>query len=323
MRIAVLDDFQGVAREFADWSRVEERAQVTTYRSPFVGPDDVVAELQPYDVICVMRERTAFPAEVISSLPNLKLIVTTGMSNAAIDLMAAEAAGILVCGTHSPGHATAELAFGLIIAAARNLAPEVSSMGIGDWQTGVGRDLRGATLGIVGLGRLGSQVAAFGKVFGMDVMAWSENLSAVRCADVGVRRTASLDELLADSDFITIHTRLSPRTRGLIGSRELGLMKRDALLINTSRAGIVDTMALIGALADGQIAGAAIDVYDEEPLPAGHPLHTAPNLLMTPHLGYVTRETYSVFYRETVEDLEAYLDGEPIRLLTSVRVEAT
>ncbi|WP_321344387.1 D-2-hydroxyacid dehydrogenase family protein [Breoghania sp.] len=323
MRIAVLDDYQGVAREFADWSGVDRRAEVSIYNAPLGGPEDVVAELQPYDVLCVMRERTPFPASVIARLPNLKLIATTGMNNAAIDLRAAEAAGILVSGTHSPGHATAELAFGLIIGMARKMIPEVRSMTIGGWQVDVGRDLRGATLGIIGLGRLGAQMAAFGKAFGMNVIAWSANLTEQRCHDLGVRLADSLDALLHESDFVTIHTRLSDRTRGLIGARELGLMKRDAILVNSSRAAIVDTMALIGALADGQIGGAAIDVYDEEPLPAGHLLHTVPNLLMTPHLGYVTRETYSVFYGETVENVEAYLDGNPIRLLTQQVAEAT
>ncbi len=323
MRIAVLDDYQGVAREFADWSGVDRRAEVFIYSVPLGGPEDVVAELQPYEVLCVMRERTSFPASVIARLPKLKLIVTTGMNNAAIDLRAAETAGILVSGTHSPGHATAELAFGLVIGMARKMLPEVRSMTIGGWQVDVGRDLRGATLGIIGLGCLGAQMAGFGKAFGMNVIAWSANLTEQRCHDVGVRLADSLDALLHESDFVTIHTRLSDRTRGLIGARELGLMKRDAILVNSSRAAIVDTMALIGALADGQIGGAAIDVYDEEPLPAGHLLHTVPNLLMTPHLGYVTRETYSVFYGETVENVEAYLDGNPIRLLTQQVAEAT
>ena len=315
MRIAVLDDYQRVARSFADWSGVEARADVTVYSTPLGSEEDVVAELQPYDAVCLMRERTPFPASVIDALPNLKLIVTTGMRNAAIDVAAAARRGIVVSGTNSPGHATAELAFGLIIGVARNMLAEVRSITCGGWQVGVGRDLRGATLGIVGLGRLGSQVAVCGKAFGMDVVAWSENLTDERCAEVGVARAPSLEDLLRRSDFVSIHTKLSARTRGLIGAAELALMKPDAILVNTSRAPIVDTMALIAALSSGHIGGAAIDVFDEEPLPAGHPLQAAPNLLMTPHLGYVTRETYAVFYRETVEALEAFLAGAPVRRL--------
>ena len=317
MRIAVLDDYQRVARTYADWSGVDGKADVTVYSAPLGGEEDVVAELQPYDAICLMRERTPFPASVIEALPNLKLLVTTGMRNAAIDMEAAERCGVIVCGTHSPGHATAELAFGLIIGLARKLLPEVRSIAGGGWQVDVGRDLRGAMLGIIGLGRLGAQVAGFGKAFGMNVIAWSANLTDERCAEVGVERADSLDDLLTRADFVSIHTRLSQRTQGLIGAAELALMKPDAVLVNTSRAPIVDTMALMAALFAGQVGGAGLDVFDEEPLPAGHPLHAAPNLIMTPHLGYVTRETYAVFYRETVEDLEAYLEGAPIRLLSA------
>ncbi|MEI2387242.1 D-2-hydroxyacid dehydrogenase family protein [Breoghania sp. JC706] len=317
MRIAVLDDYQRVARTYADWGGVDGKADVTVYSAPLGGEEDVVAELQPYDAICLMRERTPFPASVIEALPNLKLLVTTGMRNAAIDMEAAERCGVIVCGTHSPGHATAELAFGLIIGLARKLLPEVRSIAGGGWQVDVGRDLRGAMLGIIGLGRLGAQVAGFGKAFGMNVIAWSANLTDERCAEVGVERADSVDDLLTRADFVSIHTRLSQRTQGLIGAAELALMKPDAVLVNTSRAPIVDTMALMAALFAGQIGGAGLDVFDEEPLPAGHPLHAAPNLIMTPHLGYVTRETYAVFYRETVEDLEAYLEGAPIRLLSA------
>ncbi|PTW59046.1 phosphoglycerate dehydrogenase-like enzyme [Breoghania corrubedonensis] len=317
MRIAVLDDYQRVALSFADWSKVKARAEVTVYSTPLGSEEDVVAELQPYDAVCLMRERTPFPASVIDTLPNLKLIVTTGMRNAALDVGAAERRGIVVSGTHSPGHATAELAFGLMIGLARNMLAEVRSLTCGGWQVGVGRDLRGATLGIIGLGRLGSQMAGFGKAFGMDVIAWSENLTDERCAEVGVGRAPNLEGLLRRSDFVTIHTKLSERTRGLIGASELALMKHDAILINTSRAPIVDTMALIAALSSGHIGGAGIDVFDEEPLAAVHPLHAAPNLLMTPHLGYVTRETYAVFYRETVEALEAFLSGDLVRPLSA------
>ncbi|MDJ0932648.1 D-2-hydroxyacid dehydrogenase family protein [Breoghania sp.] len=288
MRIAVLDDYHGVARNFADWSRVEERAEVSVYKAPLGNEDDVRAELQPYDAVCLMRERTPFPASVIEALPNLKLIVTTGMRNEAIDLAAAERCGITVCGTHSPGHATAELAVGLMIGAAKKLITEVRSLSVGGWQLDVGRDLYGATLGIVGLGRLGSKMARIGMAFGMKVIAWSQNLTDERCAEVGVTRMPELEDLLRESDFVSIHTKLSERTRGLIGARELGFMKSDAILINTWRAAIVDTMALIAALAGGHIGGAGLDVFDEELLPAGHLLHGAPNLIITPYVGYVT-----------------------------------
>ncbi len=262
-----------------------------------------------------MRERTPFPASLLERLPALKLLVTTGRGNAAIDLQAAERRGVTVCGTGSPGHAAGELAFALILALARNLLAEANSMAAGGWQVGLGRDLHGATLGILGLGHIGAQIAGFAKAFGMDLVAWSQNLTDARAAAVGVPRVAK-DELFARADFVTIHLRLSPRTRGLVGARELALMKNDACLVNTSRGPIVDEAALIRALEQGQIAAAALDVYDREPLPEGDPLRRAPNLLLTPHVGYVTRETYRVFYGETVDLVRAFLDGRPRNVLT-------
>lgn len=312
MRVAVLDDYQAVALRCADWSGVEEKATLTVFTAPIGDEQAVIDALSDFDVVCVMRERTPFPKSVIDALPKLKLIVTTGARNAAIDVAAAHARGVTVCGTRSPGHATGELAMGLILALARGIVPENQSLMAGGWQAGLGRDVRGAVLGIIGLGRLGSLVASFAKAFGMEVIAWSENLTDERCAEVGVRRV-SKEELLRTSDFITIHTRLSSRTEGLIGAAELALMKSDACIVNTSRGPIIDDDALIAALTEGRIGGAALDVYDEEPLPAHHRLKQAPNLLLTPHLGYVTRETYKVFYEETVEAVEAFLAGKPIR----------
>ncbi len=312
MRIAVLDDYQGVARSCADWSGLEAGHEVTFFSTPLGGAEAVTAALQGYDIVCLMRERTEFSKAVIDGLADLKLIVTSGARNAAIDVAAARARGVTVCGTRSPGHATGELTMGLMLSLARRIVPENASLMAGGWQTGLGRDLRGAVLGVIGLGRLGSLVAGYAKAFGMEVIAWSENLTEERCAEVGVRR-ASKQELLQGADFITIHQRLSPRTRGLIGAAELALMKRDACLINTSRGPIIDQAALIAALDEDRIGGAALDVFDEEPLPADHPLKAARNLLLTPHLGYVTRETYKVFYEETVEAVEAFLAGTPVR----------
>jgi len=262
-----------------------------------------------------MRERTPFPASLLERLPRLKLLVTTGRRNAAIDLAAAARHEVTVCGTGSPGYAAGELAFALILALARNLLVEANAVRAGGWQVGLGRDLHGATLGIVGLGHIGGQIAGFGKAFGMRLLAWSQNLTEARAAEVGALRVTR-DELLASADFVTIHLRLSPRTRGLIGARELGLMRSDACLVNTSRGPIVDQAALTQALEQGRIAGAALDVYDQEPLPEDHPLRRTPNLLLTPHIGYVTRETYRVFYGDTVDLVQAFLAGRPRNVLT-------
>lgn len=311
MKIAVLDDYQGVARTCADWTSIDSRASVSIFREPLGDEASVISALKDFEIVCLMRERTPFPKAVIDALPNLRLIVTTGKRNAAIDVAAAVARGVPVCGTKSPGHATGELTMGLILSLARRILPENASLMGGGWQSGLGRDLRGATLGVIGLGRLGSLVAGFAKAFGMNVIAWSQNLTAERCAEVGVE-LVSKEDLLRRSDFITIHQRLSDRTRGLIGEPELALMKSDAAIVNTSRGPIIDTNALVAALEKGIIGGAALDVFDEEPMAAEQPIKQAPNLLLTPHLGYVTRETYEVFYTGTVEILDAFLDGRTI-----------
>jgi phosphoglycerate dehydrogenase-like enzyme len=316
MKIAVLDDFQRVAEGLADWSSV---GQATFFHQP-IPPDALGATLRPFDVVCLMRERTPFPAPLIAALPKLRLIVTTGGRNASIDVAAAAARGVPVCGTASRPNATAQLAVTLILAASRGLFPETQSMRDGGWQRGLGRDLHGLTLGVIGLGRLGAAVAALARPFGMDVVAWSANLTDARCAEAGVRRAESLDALLTEADVATIHLILSERTRGLIGARELGLMKPDALIVNTSRGAILDAAALIPALRAGRPGQAAIDVYDEEPLPADHPLrHTAlidaGRLLLTPHIGYVARQTYQTFYHETVEAIAAWRAGAPVRVI--------
>jgi phosphoglycerate dehydrogenase-like enzyme len=306
VQIAVIDDYQGVARSSADWSKLRGRAEVTFFHDHSNTERDLVERLTPFEVVGVMRERTAFPKSVLERLPNLRLLVTTGRRNAAIDIEVADDLGIAVGFTDSPGHATAELTMALILSLARNLTSETASVGKGGWQVGVGRDLRGARLGLVGLGRLGSRVAHLASAFEMEVGAWSENLTEDRCAEVGVALFAH-DELFRHSDFVSIHLRLSERTVGLVGDRELGMMRPDAYLINTSRAAIVDEDALLGSLASGSIAGAAIDVYEHEPLPADHRLRRTPGLLATPHIGYVTRETYEIFYGEMLEVIADYL----------------
>ena len=312
VKIAILDDYQDMAREFADWSQLPPDTALTVFTDHEADPERLLARLQPFDILCVMRERTPLPGALLKNLPNLKLIVTTGMKNAAIDVAVARERGIVVCGTRSPGHATAELTLALMLACARQLLPQCRSMVGGGWQVGLGQDLRDATLGVIGLGRLGAQVAGFGKALGMQVLAWSENLSEARAAEVGVARV-SRDELLAQSDYITLHLRLSGRTNHLIDANALALMKSGAYLINTSRGPIVDTAALVEALRARRIGGAALDVYDEEPLAAEHALRELDNVILTPHVGYVTRQTYEVFYRETLEAVEAFLAGTPVR----------
>jgi phosphoglycerate dehydrogenase-like enzyme len=319
MRIAILDDYQGMALGLADWDRLG--AEVTAFRDTAAGPA-LIERLRPCDVVCLMRERTPMPAEVIAALPNLRLIVTTGRRNAAVDVAAAAARGIVVCGTESRAAATAQMSMTLILAASRGLMREATSMRGGGWQTGLGRDLDGTTLGVIGLGRLGAEVARLARPFGMEILAWSANLTETRCADLGVERAASLDALLGRADVATIHLVLSERTRGLIGGAELALMTPDAVLVNTSRGPIVDETALLAALRSGRPGCAAIDVYAEEPLAPDHPMRDrdlidAGKLLLTPHIGYISRQTYELFYRQTVEAIEAWAKGEPIREIRS------
>jgi phosphoglycerate dehydrogenase-like enzyme len=314
-RIAVLDDYQSVAADYCDWSQLPEPAEVVEFHDAVADPDALVARLRSFDVVIAMRERTRFSREVLERLPDLRLLVTTGRRNKSIDVEAATELGITVSGTGILPNGTAELTWGLILAVARHIPQEDASVRAGGWQETVGTDLAGARLGIVGLGGQGSQVARIGLAFGMDVVAWSENLTDERAAEVGVRRVDK-DELFGTSDVVTVHALLSKRTRGLIGADDLGRMKPTAILVNTSRGPIVDQQALLDALQGGRIAGAGLDVFDEEPLPKDHPLRTAPRTVLTPHLGYVTRDTYEIFYREAVEDVVAFLAGEPVRLLT-------
>jgi phosphoglycerate dehydrogenase-like enzyme len=314
VRVAILDDYQGVALTSGPWERLEGIAETTVFSDHLAGDDAVVERLAPFEVVVAMRERTAFPRAVFDRLPNLRLLVTTGRRNAAIDLSAASDRGVVVCGTGALLSPTAELAWALILALTRNVCGEDRSIREGGWQHSIGPELTGRTLGLIGLGRLGGRMAAIAHGFGMRVLAWSENLTPERAAEVDVELVPR-DELLQTSDIVSIHLVLSERTRGLIGRDELALMKPTAYLVNTSRGPIVDEAALLEALHGGRIAGAGLDVYDVEPLPAGHPLRSAPRTVLTPHIGYVTTGTYEVFYRDAVEDIVRWHAGEPVRVL--------
>lgn len=314
MRIAVLDDYQNVAREMADWSRLEREHEVTFFHDPYEGLEGFARRLQGYEILGVMRERSPIKRDLLQRLPDVKMIATAGMRNAAIDMDYCTERGITVCGTQNSADATPELAWGHMISLARNIHIENQRMREGGWITTLGVDLSGKTLGILGLGRLGRRMAGIAQAFGMEVIAWSQNLTDESAAEVGARRVEK-DELFRRADFITIHYKLGERSRGLVGERELGLMKRSAYLVNTSRGPIVDTGALIRALEDGRIAGAGIDVYDEEPLPADHRLRRTPRTLLTPHLGYVTDGCYGAFYGQMVESIERWLAGDPVRVL--------
>ena len=314
VKIAVLDDYQEVALSMADWGALGGDAQVDVFVDHLAEEDEVAQRLSRYEIVVAMRERTPFPRSLLQRLNTLRLLVTTGMRNASIDTDAASEHGVTVCGTDGVAYPTAELTWGLILALARHIPREDAATRDGSWQVTVGEGLHGKTLGLLGLGRLGSQVATVGAAFGMELIAWSQNLTEERARQFGANLVTK-HELLSASDFVTIHLVLSDRTRGLIGARELGLMKPTAYLVNTSRGPIVDEGALVEALGDNTIAGAGLDVFDVEPLPSGHPLLTAPNTVLTPHLGYVTAETYRVFFSHAVEDIRAYLDGNPVRVL--------
>jgi phosphoglycerate dehydrogenase-like enzyme len=313
-RIAILDDYQNVALKFADWSHLAAGHEIKVFTSPFASQQAAAAAIAPFDIVCIMRERTLFDRAMLEQLPNLKLLVTTGHRNAAIDVAAAQARGVTVCGTDAPGTATAELSWALMLGLCRHLVPEANAMKEGRWQTTVGRDLKGLTLGLLGLGKLGAQMAKYAHAFGMPVIAWSQNLTDEAAKAQGATRVEKA-ELFRRADIISIHTKLSPRTTGLVGAIELALMKKDALLINTSRGPVVDEAALLEALHAGLIGGVGIDVYEPEPLPANHPLRSAPRTLLTPHIGYVTEDTYRIFYGGTVAAIDAWLAGQPIHVL--------
>jgi phosphoglycerate dehydrogenase-like enzyme len=313
-RVALLDDYQGVALGMADWKSLPTGTEVVIFKDHLADEDALAARLAGFDIIMALRERTPFPRTLLGQLPKLKLLITAGMRNASIDMQAAAARGVLVCGTSGLPYPTAELAWGLILSLVRRIPAEDRATREGRWQTSLGLGLNGKTLGVIGLGTLGSRVARVGRAFEMEVLVWSQNLTAERAAAADAMLVAK-DDLLARSDVVSIHLVLGERTRRLIGARELGLMKRSAYLVNTSRGPIVDEGALIRALQDGTIAGAGLDVFDEEPLPRDHPFRRLPNIVITPHLGYVTEETYQIFYGQAVEDIKAYLDGTPLRVL--------
>ncbi|KAB0507846.1 D-2-hydroxyacid dehydrogenase family protein [Pseudomonas moorei] len=314
VQIAVIDDWQDVARNVVDWSVLESIGQVSFIHEYPADNATLAGRLSEFDVICVMRERTRFDEALLRQLPKLKLLVTGGMRNAALDLKAAAALGIQVCGTDSYKHAAPELTWALIMAATRNLVAEANALRAGQWQQGLGGDLHGKTLGILGLGSIGQRVAQFGQVFGMRVIAWSENLTAERAAQVGVSYV-SKQELFEQADVLSVHLVLSDRSRGLVNAEALGWMKPSALLVNTARGPIVDEAALIKALQKRQLAGAALDVFDVEPLPPLHPFRTLDNVLATPHVGYVSQQNYQLFFSQMIEDIQAWAAGASIRLM--------
>jgi phosphoglycerate dehydrogenase-like enzyme len=308
VNIAILDDYQDVSRTMANWSALEGRARMTVFNDHLADLDAVVDRLRPFDVVCVMRERTPMTREVIERLPRLRLIASTGARNASIDAKAAEERGIQVAYTSYTPTPTIEMTWALILASARSLVEENASLRNGGWQRRIGSDLHGQTLGLLGLGNIGSAVAQIGKAFGMNIIAWSQNLTAERAEAAGAT-LVSKEDLFQQADVVSIHLVLSGRTRGLVGATELGLMRPTAHLVNTSRGPIVVEADLIAVLRSGTIAGAAIDVYDQEPLPPDHPFRNLPNLLATPHIGYVSRGLYQRFYNDTVSNIVQWLDG--------------
>ncbi len=316
VRCAILDDYQNVVLKVADWSKVKGDVDIKVFNEHLGGPDNVIAALKGFQIVVAMRERTAFPKAVIDALPDLKLLITTGMRNASIDTEAAKARGVTVCGTPNFGNPTSGIAIGLMLELTRHIGYENARLHAGaTWQTTIGPDLDGMTLGVLGLGKLGTQTATIAKAFGMKVIAWSQNLTPEKCAAAGVGYVGK-DDLFRQSDFITIHIVLSPRSRGLVGARELGLMKPSAFLINTSRGPIVDEAALIAALREKKIGGAGLDVFDVEPLPRDHPLRKMDNVVITPHLGYVSEQNYRAYFAGVVEDIRGFLDGKPVRVMT-------
>lgn len=314
-RCAILDDYQNVALQFAEWSPLKNDIDITVFDKPFATREDAIAALKDFNIVCAMRERTPFPREVIEALPNLKLLLTSGMRNAAFDLEAAKERGVVVCGTGGVGNATAGLTIGLMLELTRHIGFENARMHVGElWQTTMGRDVDGMTLGIVGLGKLGIKVATIAQALGMKVIAWSTNLTHEACVAAGVTY-ASKDELFATADIISIHVVLSKRTRGFITREDLARMKPTAYLVNAARGPIVDEDALLQALQKKKIAGAGLDTFSVEPLPLDHPLRKLDNVVLTPHLGYVTDENYRRYYSDMVEDIAAWLKGTPLRVM--------
>lgn len=319
LRAAVLDDYQDAARRFGRWQDTLPEVDLAVFRDHLDDERALVDRLAPFDVVCLMRERTAMQARVLDALPRLRLIVTTAMWNAALDIEHANARGITVCGTESVQTGTPELVWLLVLALARRFPQETASVRGGGWQTSVGKDLAGRTIGLIGLGQIGTRVARVATAFGMRVLAWSQNLTDERAASAGTLRVPK-STLLAESDIVSLHLKLSARTRNTIGETELRAMRPDALLVNTSRGPLVDEAALVRALSEGWIAGAGLDVYDIEPLAAAHPFRTLPNVVATPHIGYVTEATYALFYAQIVENIRGWIDGNPLRVLAAQHV---
>jgi phosphoglycerate dehydrogenase-like enzyme len=315
-RCAILDDYQNVVLQMADWSTIAKDVEVKVFDAPLGSQDKVIAALADFDIVVGMRERTPFPRAVIEALPKLKLLITTGARNASFDLAAAKERNVVVCGTPSIGNPTAGIAIGLMLEITRRIGFENARMKSGGlWQTTVGLDLEGQTLGVIGLGKLGARVARIAQAFGMKVVAWSQNLTPDKCQEAGVEY-ASKENLLRQADFVSIHVVLSQRSRGLLSAAELGLMKPTAYLINTSRGPIVEEAALLAALKEKRIAGAGLDVFDVEPLPLDHPFRSLDNVVITPHLGYVSVQNYRAYFAGVVEDIRAFLDGKPVRTMS-------
>jgi phosphoglycerate dehydrogenase-like enzyme len=315
VQAAILDDYQNAAMGLADWSPVAKDVEIKVFNKPFVDQDEAIKALQGFAIIVGMRERTPFPRKMIEALPNLKLLITTGARNNSFDIKACAERGVTVCGTGSVGSPTTGIAFGLMLELTRRIGFENARLKAGEaWQVTIGRDLEGLTLGILGLGRLGQRSATVGKAFGMNTIAWSQNLTAEKAQAAGAQ-LVSKEDLFRKADIVTIHLVLSDRSRGLVGAKELGLMKKTSYLINTSRGPIVDEKSLIAALQAKSIAGAGLDVFDVEPLPLDHPFRKLDNVVITPHLGYVSEQNYRKYFPDIVEDIRAWLDGKPVRVI--------
>jgi phosphoglycerate dehydrogenase-like enzyme len=315
LRCAILDDYFNLALKVADWSKIEDRVDVTVFNRPFASGEEAAGALKDFEIVCAMRERTAFPRAMFDALPKLKLLITSGMRNAAIDMEAAKEKQVVLCGTHWPRDPTAPLTMGLILELTRNIGRESARMHAGEpWQAFVGTEIEGKTLGVIGLGKLGAKVSKLAQAFGMNVIAWSPNLTPERCNEAGVTY-ATKEELFATADIITIHVVLSQRSRGLVGAADLARMKPSSYLVNTARGPIIDEMALLETLKARKIAGAAVDVFSVEPLPVDHPFRKLDNLVLTPHLGYATKETFIAHYNQMVEGIDAWFKGEPARRL--------
>jgi phosphoglycerate dehydrogenase-like enzyme len=313
-RLAILDDYQDVARALGPWDRLPEGLRIEVFRDTLSDPDALAERLGPFDALVIMRERTPFPRALVERLPNLRLLVTTGMRNRSVDVAACVERAVTVCGTPGFGNPTVDLTWGLILSLARRIPEQERALREGRWQVALGTGLEGKTLGVLGLGNLGARVARVGAALGMRLVAWSPNLTDARAAEVGATKVDKA-ALMAEADVLTLHVVLSDRSRGIVGAKDIARMKRGAVIVNTSRGPLIDQPALVAALKEGRIAGAGLDVYDQEPLPPDHPILSAPNTVLTPHLGYVTEENYRVYFQGAVEAVEGYLKGSPLRVL--------